>query len=157
MQCSDLSLGSTQDLYWTGLAKTSPIGQDLLENGALRNARCGQDQHRIPKVTPGHQCPRPPARPWPRVPALAGRPRPPPQRAQTVAPWPRKPTLEGARFHHPLVASRGTSGMFGCVLRAATWVHMWHKRWSDTFLPLSPVLNIIPRVMFSYPGGDIKS
>ena len=53
MQCSDLSLGSTQDLYWTGLDRTSPIGQDLLENGAPRNARCGQDQHRIPNGNPG--------------------------------------------------------------------------------------------------------
>ena len=52
MQCSDLSLGSTQDLYWTGLDRTSPIGQDLLENGAPRNARCGQDQHRIPNGNP---------------------------------------------------------------------------------------------------------
>ena len=105
----------------------------------------------------GQQRPHPPARSWPRVSASAGWPHQPPQRAQTVSPWPRKPTLEGARFHHALRASRGTSGMVGWVLRAAMWVHMWHKRWSDTFLPLSPVQNIFPIVTFLYHGGDFKN
>ena len=69
MQCSDLSLGSTQDLYWTGLDRTSPIGQDLLENGAPRNARCGQDKHRIPNGNPARR-----AAPQPRASPSEGRP-----------------------------------------------------------------------------------
>ena len=40
------------DLYGAGLARTSPIGQDLPENGAPGNARCGQHQHKIANLTP---------------------------------------------------------------------------------------------------------
>ena len=75
----------------------------------------------------GQQHPHPPARPWPRVSAPAGRPQKPPQRAQTVSPWPRKVTLEGSRFHHLLGTSQGAPGMVAGAVRQPAWVHLWHK------------------------------